>query len=116
MSDAVLDSVVRRDRIIVAAALTLLVAVAWLYLVHLAPTMSVMSMDDMPGMAMAEMYEWGWIEVATLAVMWAVMMVAMMTPAAAPMILVFAGTAWPPRVPSSAARCSSSPVSSSGRR
>ena len=84
MSDAVLESVVRRDRIIVTAALTLLVAAAWLYLVHLASTMSAMSIDDMPGMAMAEMYEWGWIEVATLAVMWAVMMVAMMTPAEAP--------------------------------
>ena len=92
MSDAVLESVVRRDRIIVTAALTLLVAAAWLYLVHLASTMSAMSIDDMPGMAMAEMYEWGWIEVATLAVMWAVMMVAMMTPAAAPMIVVFAST------------------------
>ena len=56
MSDAVLESVVRRDRIIVTAALTLLVAAAWLYLVHLASTMSAMSIDDMPGMAMAEMY------------------------------------------------------------
>ena len=31
-----------------------------------------------------------WLEVGALVVMWAVMMVAMMTPAAAPMILMFA--------------------------
>jgi predicted metal-binding membrane protein len=92
MGDAVLESVVRRDRVVVATALALLVAAAWLYLVYLASTMSAMSMDDMPGMAMSEMFEWSWVEVAALAIMWAVMMVAMMTPAAAPMILVFAAT------------------------
>ena len=47
-----------------------------------------MAMPDMPGMpgmaAMPDMHPWSWIEVGSLAVMWAVMMVAMMTPAAAP--------------------------------
>ena len=48
-------------------------------------------MATMPGMAMAmpAMHAWSWVEVGALVVMWAVMMVAMMTPAAAPMILMF---------------------------
>jgi predicted metal-binding membrane protein len=90
MSDAVLESIVRRDRVVGVAALALLVAAAWLYLAHFASGMSEISLDDMPGMAMSEMYEWSWIEVAMLAVMWVVMMVAMMMPAATPMILIFA--------------------------
>ena len=36
------------------------------------------------------MHAWSWVDVGALVVMWVVMMVAMMTPAAAPMILVFA--------------------------
>jgi predicted metal-binding membrane protein len=82
-----------RDRVVVGAALALLAVVAWLYLLHLARTMSGMAMPDMPsmpGMSMPAMSEWSWIDVGALAVMWAVMMVAMMTPSAAPMILVFA--------------------------
>ena len=68
---------------------------AWLYLLHLTSGMSDMAMPNaptMPGMAMATpaMHAWSWVEVSTLIVMWAVMMVAMMTPSAAPMILMFA--------------------------
>jgi predicted metal-binding membrane protein len=39
---------------------------------------------------MPAMHAWSWVEVGALVIMWAVMMVAMMTPAAAPMILMFA--------------------------
>lgn len=93
MSGAALESVVRRDRLMVGAALGVLVVAAWLYLLYLASTMSGTAMPDMPsmpGMSMPAMHEWSWVDVAGLAVMWTVMMVAMMTPAAAPMILVFA--------------------------
>ena len=41
-------------------------------------------------MAMPHMQAWGATEVLLTWVMWAVMMVAMMTPSAAPMILTFA--------------------------
>ena len=44
---------------------------------------------DMPGMIMPELHEWGLMAVLLLFVMWAVMMVAMMVPSAAPMILAF---------------------------
>jgi predicted metal-binding membrane protein len=95
MSELALETLLRRDRFIVGAALAVLALAAWLYLFHLAAAMSDMGMSDMPGMpgmpmAMPDMHPWSWVEAGSLAVMWAVMMVAMMTPSAAPMILMFA--------------------------
>jgi predicted metal-binding membrane protein len=88
-----LEALLRRDRVLVGCALAVVAVAAWLYLVYLASSMSGMTDEDMsgvPGMAMLAMNMWSWVEVVTLAVMWTVMMVAMMAPAAAPMILVFA--------------------------
>ncbi|MGH7391182.1 MAG: DUF2182 domain-containing protein [Candidatus Rokuibacteriota bacterium] len=92
MSEAALEALLRRDRVVVGAALAALIVAAWLYLLYLASAMSDVAMPDMPGMAMAmpAMHAWSWVEIGALAVMWTVMMVAMMTPAATPMILVFA--------------------------
>jgi predicted metal-binding membrane protein len=90
VSESALEGLVRRDRLVVAAALAALAAIAWLYLFHLASAMASAQMADMPGMAMTAMHAWDWVEIAGLTLMWAVMMVAMMTPAAAPMVLVFA--------------------------
>jgi len=93
MSDGTIAALLRRDRVIVCAALAVLVAAASLYLVHLSREMSAMvgaDMPGMPGMAMPAMHEWSWVEVGALGIMWAMMMIAMMTPAAAPMILTFA--------------------------
>ncbi len=92
MSEAALQALLRRDRAVVGAGLAVLIGTAWFYLVHLASAMSGMAMPDMPGMAMAmpAMHPWSWVEVGALIVMWTVMMVAMMTPTAAPMILMFA--------------------------
>jgi len=92
MSEAALEALLRRDRVIVGAALGALTVAAWLYLLHLASVMSDMAMPDMPtmpGMAMPAWYAWSWVEVGALVVMWGVMMIAMMTPSAAPMILMF---------------------------
>lgn len=90
--EGALDIVLRRDRVVVAAALAVLTVAAWFYLLHLASEMSSMTMPDMPGMAMAmpAMHAWSWVELGALVVMWSVMMVAMMLPSAAPMILMFA--------------------------
>jgi predicted metal-binding membrane protein len=95
MSEAALESLLRRDRLVVSVALAVLVVAAWAYLLYLASAMADMAMPDMPGMpgmamAMPAMHPWSWVEAGALAVMWAVMMVAMMTPSAAPMILMFA--------------------------
>ena len=92
MSEAAFEALLRRDRVIVGAALAALTAAAWLYLLHLASAMSDMAMLDMPtmpGMAMPAVHAWSWVEVGALVVMWGVMMIAMMTPTAAPMILMF---------------------------
>ena len=92
MTEAALEALLRRDRIVVFAALAVLVLVTWLYLLRTASTMSDMAdMPGMPGMAMVMpgSHAWGWMEVGALVVMWGVMMIAMMTPAAAPMVLTF---------------------------
>jgi predicted metal-binding membrane protein len=90
MSETALEGLLRRDRIVVGAALAVLTVAAWLYLLRMASSMS--GASTMPGMEMAApmSHAWGWVEVGALIVMWSVMMVAMMMPAAAPMILMFA--------------------------
>lgn len=85
-----LDTLLRRDRAIVGAALLATALVAWLYLFHLSTTTPGMDMVDMPEMAMRRRQAWDAVDVILLFVMWAVMMIAMMVPAAAPMILTFA--------------------------
>lgn len=93
MIEMTIEALLRRDRVLIGSALAVVAIAAWLYLVYLVSTMSGMTDEDMsamPGTAMLAMNMWSWVEVGTLAVMWTVMMIAMMAPAAAPMILVFA--------------------------
>jgi predicted metal-binding membrane protein len=98
-----LESLLKRDRLLVAAVLFVLTAVCWAYTVHMAREMERMctemgmhmDMDThmdmgMEMMMMPQMQQWGLTELSMLFVMWVVMMVAMMTPTAAPMILLFA--------------------------
>jgi predicted metal-binding membrane protein len=80
-----LETILRRERLITVGCLAAMVLVAWLYLFHAKAAMPDM---DMPGMVMPEP-QWGMTAVLLLFVMWAVMMVAMMVPSAAPMILAF---------------------------
>lgn len=80
MADTALETLLRRDRILVLTALAALTALAWGYTVWLAQTM------NMAG----ELHPWGAVEFAFMFVMWAVMMVGMMLPSAAPMILIYA--------------------------
>jgi predicted metal-binding membrane protein len=83
-----LEAVLKRDRAIVLAAVVGLSALAWAYLLALARRMP---HEDMTmAMAMPHMHAWGATELLLTWVMWAVMMVAMMTPSAAPMLLTFA--------------------------
>jgi predicted metal-binding membrane protein len=85
-SERALDTVLRRDRLVVAAALAALTVAAWLYLLYVAAHMAMPEM----AMAMPAMHPWSWVELGALVVMWTVMMVAMMVPSAAPMIVMFA--------------------------
>ncbi len=105
MSEAVLEHLLRRDRVIVLAALVVLTILAWAYTIWLAnamvmggmsvPTASNMGMPNTPGMRMGAMLApafkpWSAADFTVMFLMWTVMMVGMMTPSAAPMILIYA--------------------------
>lgn len=77
-----METIPRRERLVISGCLATLVVVAWAYLFHSKVTMADM---DMPGMVMP----WDAMSIIVLFVMWAMMMVAMMVPSAAPMILAF---------------------------
>jgi predicted metal-binding membrane protein len=83
-----LESLLRRERLIVGGCLVAVVVLSWLYLLHLKAAMDMSGMD-MPGMVMLDTQAWGAITLLLLFVMWAVMMVAMMVPSATPMIFAF---------------------------
>lgn len=104
MTDGALEAVLRRDRLIVAAALGVIAALAWTYVLWLAADMNMDGMQmggmSMSGSGMAPTgimgmiapaaAPWSAVEFAFMFVMWAVMMVGMMAPSAAPMILMYA--------------------------
>src|SRR6266542_6799858 len=79
------EALVRRDRVLAGSGLAGLALLAWLYLFR----MERMSMLDVPA-AMAMPGDRGAGRFLLTVLMWAVMMVAMMVPAASPMILTFA--------------------------
>ena len=97
MTDTALDAVLRRDRAVVAAALLVLVALAWAYVIWLAADMEMGGMDMSEfrmisagrGLMMPITAPWQPIEFVFVFAMWAVMMLGMMTPSAAPMILIY---------------------------
>ena len=84
---AAVEALAKRDRAVVLAALAAVAALAW---VHLGLTARAMGRHAAMGMAMPRMEEWSAVDVLLLFVMWAVMMVAMMLPTAAPVVLTFA--------------------------
>ncbi len=71
------------------SSLAVIIALSWAYVSSLASDMQ--NMDVATEIAMPQMQAWGVTDFALTFVMWVVMMVAMMTPSAAPMILIFAG-------------------------
>jgi predicted metal-binding membrane protein len=100
-----LEAAFRRDRTVVGAALAAMTALAWTYLLWLSANMDMSAPADNPGMAMPgmnmpkmsmpgmivpEFRPWSVGEFAFTFGMWAVMMVGMMTPSAAPMVLAYA--------------------------
>ena len=102
MTDSTLETVLRRDRWVVGGAIGIIGALAWSYVLWLANDMDMGGMD-MTGFRMAGIgimlpanEPWRAIEFAYVFLMWAVMMVGMMAPSAAPMILMYArvGRQW----------------------
>ena len=99
MSEATLESVLQRDRFIVFAALAAIALLAWVYILYLALQMDMGGMD-MTGFRMAAsaagmvmtpaLQAWSGTEFVFTLAMWVVMMIGMMTPSAAPVILLYA--------------------------
>lgn len=86
MTGSALEATLRRDRLVVGASLIAVTVVAWFYLLWLGHSMG---MDG--GMVMAPAYQpWDATRFVFMFVMWAIMMVGMMTPSTAPMILLYA--------------------------
>lgn len=81
------EQLIRRDRAIVALGLLGVAAAGWFYIIRLSRAMVATA-----GMAMGmpQMEPWGLPDFLLTFAMWAVMMAAMMVPAATPMILIFA--------------------------
>jgi predicted metal-binding membrane protein len=95
MSDAILDRALARERWIVGVCLTLVAALAWLWLWRQSVMMTSNSMDaasmpdmDMGGAMMVSSADAGPYLISAF-VMWLLMMIAMMLPSAAPMILLY---------------------------
>jgi predicted metal-binding membrane protein len=85
-----LDSLLRRERVIVAGALGALTVLSWTYFIWLSSATSG-SMPDMPGMAMSQsLHPWTAVELSIGFAMWSTMMIGMMTPSIAPGILMYA--------------------------
>lgn len=94
---ATLEVVLRRDRAIIFAALIVITGLSWAYMLWLVDDMAMGGMDMtgfrmIPagmGLMMPASAPWQPIEFAFVFAMWMVMMIGMMTPSAAPMILLY---------------------------
>ena len=85
-----LEAFLKRDRWFVLAGIAGATALAWAYLVTMAADMDALPMN---AMVMPAVAPWSAIDFWLMFVMWAVMMVGMMLPSAAPMILLYATVA-----------------------
>jgi len=90
-ADTTLESVLKRDRFAVLAALALLTALAWAYVLWLVRTVPAMPGMEMGMAAMGPaIRHWTLPQFLFGLLMWTVMMAGMMLPTAAPIILLYA--------------------------
>lgn len=98
--DAALAATLRRERVIALAAMLVIAALAFGWTLHLAAQMAGMDTPAMTGVTMSHMQmlspamtPWSLPLGLYLFAMWAVMMIGMMTPSAAPLVLLYLGVA-----------------------
>lgn len=89
-AESSLEIVLKRERLVVASALSGVTLICWVYLVVM-----VMAMEQMPesiaqAAGLAGVNAWTVVDFILMFLMWVIMMVGMMVPSAAPMILFFA--------------------------
>ncbi len=92
-SQSAVAGLIRRDRVVITSCIVLITALAWAYLVHLH---NQMSSSEVPETMMAKMgmvinAPWGAPDVFFTFLMWAVMMIGMMSATATPVLLLFSG-------------------------
>lgn len=93
-----LASLLKRDRFWLLSGLVTIVPLSWAYLIYMAQDMARMDMlvnmpmDISKSAVMPQPTAWQPRQFLLMFIMWAVMMVAMMVPSAAPMILTFDAT------------------------
>ena len=87
-----LPALPRRDRLLIPVCIAIVTALSWAYIIRLDPEMCVPMGDSGLPPALAVNMRWiaadAWLNFA----MWAVMMVGMMAPAAAPVVMLFAAS------------------------
>ena len=83
-----IESIVKKDRVIVTSGIVAVALLAWGYMLYISQGNA--DMDMSMGMTMGNVKSWSGVDFSLMFVMWAVMMVAMMVPSAAPMLLLFA--------------------------
>jgi predicted metal-binding membrane protein len=97
MNEPALLKVLRHDRLLVITAIVAVTVLAWAYIVSLAGVAFVpsSSMEDMPGMDMAEpaFQAWNASHFVFMFAMWSVMMLGMMLPSVTPTVLIYARVA-----------------------
>lgn len=87
-----LPALLKRDRVIIGVGIALAAAAAWGYTYYEARRMNATGVCHCAGMKMGgpDLASWSAGSLLPLFIMWAVMMLAMMLPSAAPMLLTFA--------------------------
>ena len=87
-----IERLIQRDRLLVTLALVVAIGLAWAYLLREAAAMDAEARTHAAmGMAGMNLRAWGAADWVGLFVMWAVMMVGMMLPSAAPVIVLVLG-------------------------
>jgi len=86
---SIIETALKRDRIIVLLGLAGIAILAWVYTVHAAWEMNNMDIETCMGLSTKS---WGPTELFLLFLMWTVMMAAMMIPSVSQMVLLYAGS------------------------
>ncbi len=89
MESTIVPSLPRRDRFAILAALAGVTTLAWAYVIYLWAQMPAIDMNAAD--SMMQMHPWMPADFVFMFFMWAIMMVGMMVPSAAPMTLLYAG-------------------------
>jgi predicted metal-binding membrane protein len=87
-SDGAIETILKRDRIVIIVALVVLSLVSWGYLFY--DEWRMRTTGSCCKLAEVDLRHWLSLDLLLLFVMWSIMMVAMMAPTAAPMVLTFA--------------------------